>query len=901
VSLNAGTRLGPYEIVAPLGAGGMGEVYRARDTRLDRTVAIKILPSAMADEAARERFEREARAISSLNHPHICALFDVGHEGDLRFLVMEYLDGETLAGRIERGRLTLAETLRFGAQIAAALASAHRLGIVHRDLKPGNVMLTASGAKLLDFGLAKAIRPSSPVVEISEAATGEQPLTASGTLLGTMQYMSPEQLEGRDADARSDIFALGAVLYEMATGRKAFTGRSPASVIAAILHTEPPPIASIAAPPATCPPVLDHLIRRCLAKDPDERWQSATDVEGELKWIADSPAATAPQMAPGERRRWPVVTAAVAVLAAIAMLPFTIAHVREPASRREPLRFFVGAPGVSTLTTSGLTGDLAISPDGTRLALVGKGPAGVPMLWIRRLDSTDPQPLAGTEGAQLPFWSPDGRSLGFFLATERKLRTIELAGGTVRTIADTTAFGGSWGADDVILYADRTNARILRARASGGTATRATQPDAQHPTAVDFWPSFLPDGRHFLFARIIPPVGAIAATADLFVGVLDSPEVIRLGPAESNAVYASGHLLLARQQTLMAQPFDLDHLRTTGDPKAIASHVNIFQGSYGMFSASQTGTLAFAAGAQPEVRQLALIDRAGREVKTFDVPGQPSTPSFSPDGRQAAVGALAPRGSFDVWLIDLARGISSRFTTHPAADWFPVWSPDAARLVFISLRDGHVNLYVKKADGATEEEPLLRDESDKYPTSWSADGRFIAYHASAPTTGFDIWLLPMSGDRRPRPFLQTQYNETQAQVSPDGRSMAYMSNESGANEVYVRSFPDGGSKRRMSERGGEEPRWRRDGRELFFLSPGDPESRERRMMALSMSAASGPHPAAAAPLFSIKVPGTAQNFAWNYDVTGDGQRFLVLRVVRDAVPAPVTVMLNWIDALNEAR
>ena len=568
MGLSTGTRLGPYEIASAVGAGGMGEVYRARDTRLDRTVAIKVLPQHLADTPeARQRFEREARAVSALNHPHICTLHDVGSQDGTEFLVMEYLEGETLAARLEKGPLPLEQVLKLGVEISDALDKAHRQGIIHRDLKPGNIMLTKSGAKLLDFGLAKAALPLASVATLTAAVTRTTPVTQQGTIVGTFQYMSPEQVEGKEVDARSDIFSFGAVLYEMVTGQRAFQGKSQLSVASAILEKEPAPIST--AKPMT-PPMMERAVNRCLAKEPDDRWQTARDLELELKWIAGSgsqSAVAAPVIARNKIRE--LVAWIVAGVCALAAVTFGVLHWSHTPEKPRVVRSYVKATLSSGFLFSGQVSGFALSPDGLRLAYVALNANGKGGLWVRPLDSLQAQPLAGTDDASYPFWSPDSRTIGFFAGG--KLKRIEASGGPPLTLCDAPLpRGGSWSQAEEILFAPNLNAPLFRVPASGGTATPVTSLDAAKGEVTHRWPQFLPDGRHFLYLAGSPYGLKENPMNSVVVGSLDSKERKLLMHTHSSATYASGHILFLRQNTLMAQPFDAKRLEFTGEAFPVA-------------------------------------------------------------------------------------------------------------------------------------------------------------------------------------------------------------------------------------------------------------------------------------------------------------------------------------------
>jgi eukaryotic-like serine/threonine-protein kinase len=884
--LGAGVRLGPYEITSPLGAGGMGEVYRARDTRLDRTVAIKVLPAHLAaSPERRQRFEREARAISALTHPHICVLHDVGRHDGIDFLVMEYLEGETLADRLKKGALPLEQVLRCGVEIAGALDKAHRHGIVHRDLKPGNVMLTKSGAKLLDFGLAKLRAPeTSAGSELSALPTGDKPLTAEGSIVGTFQYMAPEQVEGKEPDARSDIFAFGAMLHEMATGQRAFKGTSQASLIAAILASEPPPISRLQ--PLT-PPALDRVVATCLAKDPDERWQSAHDLLKELTWIRDGgPTPTAPA-ARGMKRERIAWTAAVLVAALAGLV---VSRWRD--ATREPPRVIQSAllppPKTNFARGTFFDGPPVLSPDGRRIVFVLRSEDGRTRLWVRALEDAAAQPLVGTEGATYPFWSADSRSLGFFADT--KLKRTESSGGPPQILCDAPAGrGGAWNREGVIVFAGPAGTGLFRVSASGGTPVPATHLDAASHETSHRWPFFLPGGRHFVYT-VLRAGGSQPEPDGIFLGTLDSNERRQLVAGRSNGAYAPpGYLLFVREGTLLAQPFDATRGEITGDAVPVADPVQTFPPvAIAAFSVSETGLLAYQPGTAGEASQAVWINRAGRQSETGMAAGPIGSLRLSHDGRRVAFQVEDRQGRGDIWIHDLARRVSSRFTFDPANDFDPVWSPDDTRIVFSSNRTGGGDLYQKATSGGGAEELLFASDYRKSATDWSHDGRIVLFSEFGATTRQDIWSLSLP-DRKAQVVLQTEFFETASVFSPDGRWIAYSSDESGRQEVYVRPFPDPGAKSRISRDGGTFARWRGDGKEIFF-STGD-----GKIMAVDGKTGVAFEAGDPKPLFTTRL---RRSLAREYEVTPDGQRFLVTVAPSDEIAAPITLVQNWSAALK---
>jgi Tol biopolymer transport system component len=890
MSLSPGARLGPYEILSPLGAGGMGEVYRARDTRLERTVAVKVLPQHMSSSPeVRQRFEREAKTISQLSHPHICTLYDVGREGETEYLVMELLEGDTLSERLAKGALPLEQTLRYGVEIADALDKAHRQGIVHRDLKPGNAMLTKSGVKLLDFGLAKAMAPAAPQSSLTALPT-QQGLTQEGTILGTFQYMAPEQVEGKDADARTDIFAFGAVLYEMATGRKAFSGASQASLISAIMTAEPSPISAIQ---PMSPPALDRVVKICLAKDPEDRWQSVHDVGSELKWIAETSHAGVPVPVMARRGSRERLWMSAAVLSTLTALALGLLLVRSLPAPAHAVRAFIPPPENCTFTFVGIqAGPVAVSPDGRRLAFVAMNPEGKNLLFVRPLDAIAAQPLTGTEGASYPFWSPDSRYLGFF--AEGSLKKVEASGGPAQTLCDAPdGRGGSWNRDGVILLTPTSGIdRIYRVSASGGTPVPVTELDTKRREDTHRWPFFLPDGRHFLFFIRAPK------EAGIYVGSLDSKERTFLVLATSNAAYApssagalEGYLLFLSGAALMAQPFDAKGLRLTAEAFPVAEQVASFLPTLSaVFSVSGTGVLAYQSGIAAGTSQLVWYERGGKRLATTGEAAAYANPRVSPDGRKLAFQTFDLRtGLPDIWTEDVSRGVPTRFTFGPSRNGYPTWSPDGSRIAFRSNTAGHYDLYEKPSSGTGQERLLIQSENDKIPDDWSLDGRFLAFDNVDAKIGSrsGLWILSLA-DGKASPFLQSEFSQSDGHFSPDGRWVAYTSNESGRNEVYVQPFPGRGGKWQISTAGGVQPRWRRNGKEIFYIAP------DNKLMAVEISAGATFETAASKALFQTVPSRITGSY---YDVSPDGQRFLVNTVTTAQTSAPITLVLNWTAGL----
>jgi Tol biopolymer transport system component len=885
MSVKAGTRLGPHEILSAIGAGGMGEVYKARDTRLDRIVAIKVLPTHLADRSElRDRFEREAKTIASLNHPHICTLHDIGHQDEIDYLVMEYLEGETLAQRLVKGALPIQQVLQYAIEIADALDKAHRKGITHRDLKPGNIMLTKSGTKLLDFGLAKLKQEVAPAIPDSQLPTMKSAVTAEGMILGTLQYMAPEQVEAKEVDARTDIFAFGVVVYEMATGKRAFEGKSQSSLIAAILEREPPPMSSLQ--PMT-PLQLDRVVRKCLSKEPEKRWQAASDVCDELKWTAEVGQQTvtaAPHVSRSGRREF--LGWAVATIAVIA-LGLTFLRFRRPAEEGRVLRFPLLTPDRAAANPRSIP---AVSPDGLRLAFVATS-EGKDGLWVRDLDSMTARLFPGTQGAHHPFWSPDSRSIAFF--ADGKLKRIDVSGGPALPLCDAQGYGGSWSNRDIIIFAPTSNSPLYRVPAAGGAPTPLTALDQASNEATHRFPWFLPDGRHFLYTA-----GSFAGSDQqntaVYVGDIDSQTRKRVVHATSNAVYASpGYLLFLREKTLMAQSFDAERAVTQGDAVAVAEEVENAGGVYlqGQFSASQTGVLVYAPSGGGSEVELTWFDRSGKQLGTVGPPGRLRYPAISPDGRTVAVDSRDPQtGLDDIWLYDVTRGTASRFTFAPP-NQFPTWSPDGRFIAYRSAHEGEWNLYQKATNGAPREESLGSPRPDVRPNDWSHDGRYIIEGLYDPRTQFDLWVLPLFGDRKPFPYLRSEFNERYARLSPDGRWLAYLSDETKRDEVYICTFPNpDGGKWQISTNGGNPPVWSRDGKELFFIGA------DRKLMAVKLNSGAKLEPGVPEALFETRVGQVALS---EFDISKDGHFLVPTLTAVPSADGSMNVVLNWAAGLKK--
>jgi serine/threonine protein kinase/Tol biopolymer transport system component len=918
--LTSGTKLGPYEIQSPLGAGGMGEVYRARDTRLDRTVAVKILPTHLSDNPeAKQRFEREARAVSSLNHPNICTLHDVGSQDGTSYLVMEYVQGETLDSRLQKGPLPLKQALETGVQICDALEKAHRAGIVHRDLKPGNIMLTASGAKLLDFGLAKPaaamlgaqslpgkgsdkvnLTPSTPTMNLSMLSATPAPLTQQGTIVGTFQYMAPEVVQGREADARSDIFSLGCVLYEMITGRRAFEGKSQLSVLSAILEREPEPISKIQ--PLT-PTALDHVIHDSLAKDPEARWQNAADVARELRWIASGGASviTAAPEPPRNPLRERLLWAAVAVLAAL-LASFVWLNLagREPV---RALRSYLPPPAATGFDFTGdFSGPPSIAPDGTAVAFCARGGKEQGSIWVQSFSDLGAKKLDGTEGASFPFWSADAKFLGFF--ADGHLKKVSASGGPVTVLADApNPRGGSVNQDDVIIYEPDYRDSLWRISANGGTAARLTKFETGKHT-THRWPRFLPDGKHFLFFATNHSGNS---EQGIYFGSLDDGAYKRVVDADSEAQYASGYLLYHLQSQLMAQKFDPVKGVVSGDPVTVANFVEYDAGTWHTtFTVSDNGLLVYEPGSKTLGIDLFWLDSSGKTIsKIGERAFYKGSGRLSPDGKRLAVSMGDPQA--DIWVFDLARGSRTRLTFGGATHLMPSWSADGQRVIYVRQSGATVmegtSLRARLASGGGQEEVVLERARSETPVTllspqWSPDGRYVVHMEQSGPTGAAVWALPMVGDtktgeKKPVPIVQppsAQARIIQFRLSSDGRWLAYSSTESGREEVYVTHFPSGAGKWQVSQTGGTFPVWRGDSKEIYFLGT-DGSVHSAGVNAKSEEFELDP----VRSLFQVNYLAPMGN---PYDVSSDGQRF-VLSTLPESVSTPLVLVSNWAADLKK--
>lgn len=875
MSLTAGTKLGPYEILAQLGAGGMGEVYRARDTRLDRTVAIKILPQHLSSSALRERFEREGRAVASLNHPHICTLYDVGQQDEIDYLVMECLEGETLAERLKRGPLPVDQALRYGIQIADALDRAHRQGVLHRDLKPANIMLTKDGAKVLDFGLAK-VESRHP---LPQGATQTMALTSEGTIMGTFQYMAPEQLEGKEADPRADIFAFGAVLYEMLTGQKAFEGKSQASLISAIMSFDPPPVFTLQPDPGGAPlPGLDHVVKQCISKDVDRRWQTARDVMLELQWIAGGGSQSAVPAAVGARvRSWERLAWAGGLLLLLAAAIFLA--VGRFSSSPQPIPV-VRAPLLPPSEASFLSAisNFVVSPDGSRVVFVAAGEDGKTTLWLRALSASSAQQLKGTEGATpLPFFSADSRRIAFF--AEDNLKTLDIEGGAVKVLCSARSYqSGTWSRDGTIVFAPAPTGPLYRIPDAGGAPAPITVIRRQGSGQRHRFPFFLPDGKHFLYT-VDSSSPDDPQSNGIYVGSLDSsaPKLIS-SDLTGNVAFASAHLLYIRGRLLIAQPFDAGRLQTTGPPVSIAEEVHTDLQGRSSFSASENGVLVYQSVAEFASR-LTWFDAGGKELDPIPGPGF-RYPRFSPDGRSLVVSSDDARdGKYYIRVYDLARGISTRLTDS-GSDTCPVWSTNGKEITYASRDSNIAGIYQIRADGSGSPRMLLKGKM--IPNDWSRDGNLVLMDF---TKGPPVLAIYAARDRSVTPFA----GESEAQFSPDGKWITYAGPRGHlGGEIFVQPFSGPSRRLQVSVAGGGQPRWSRDGKQIFYITS------NKKLMAVTFDPG---RMTASAPrvLFQTRIVAPTHDF-YQYDVAPDG-RFLINSLPSN-YSTPLTLLTGWTGLLK---
>ena len=871
VSIKPGTRLEDYDIQKLIGAGGMGEVYRARDTRLARDVAIKVLPSFLKYHPDRlRRFEQEAQAAAALSHPNILAVYQMGSYQGSPYMVSELLEGATLREQVRRGPLPWRAAIEYGVEIAHGLAAAHEKGIAHRDLKPENLFVTKQGRlKILDFGLAKLI----------DAPRGPGPggaTTEAGLVMGTAGYMAPEQVRGEAADYRADFFAFGAILYEMLTGKRAFQKLTSADTMGAILNEDPPGISQLV--PAS-PPALQRVVRRCLEKNREQRFQSASDLAFALEALSEV------------RRRMRLPLLAAVLLALLLAIASGIAYFRRAPAAQRAMHFSIALPSSVR--------DLALSSDGRILAFIAPPPAGGGnVLWTREIGSTETHVLANTEGASYPFWSPDARFIGFF--GDGKLKRIEVAGGPVQILADAPkGRGGTWSRQGTIIFAPNPTVGLARISASGGVPTPVTEISSGAPNFANLshrWPIFLPDGVHFLYTMNDFTGVQGKANDAIYAGALGSKEQRRLAASNSNSAYVSpGYLVFSQSGTLMAQRFDADRLQLIGEPFAIADCEYLSAVARALFSVSQNGVLVYQTGSSTS-SELQWFDRGGKPLSAIATAARYANPRISPDGHKVAVDIDDPQSNPGIWLLNLENGVRSRFTFDPAsAEETPIWSPDGARVLWVSQRNGSLGFYVKAATGSGGEELITRSSPTLLgvPTDWSRDGQFLLYSRARPDWNSEMSVLPLRGDRKPFAFAHSQSSEREGQFSPDGRWVAYSSNESARWEVYVVPFPGPGGKYQISTEGGQQPRWRRDGKELFFLSP------DKKLMAVSVKAGATFEFREPVELFQTRArEALSSEEAFTYDVSPDGQRFLINVNPERSNPPPLNIVLNWTSEIQ---
>ena len=888
MALSPGTKLGPYEVLATIGAGGMGEVYRARDTRLDRTVAVKVLPSHLSSNSgARQRFEREARAISSLNHPNICSLHDIGNQDGIDYLVMEFLEGETLIERLRKGPLPPDQVLKYGIEICDGLERAHRNAVIHRDLKPGNIMLTKSGAKLMDFGLAKSVvmraSPSCDLTASFASPAETDPLTAQGTMMGTFQYMSPEQLEGKEVDARSDVFALGAVLYEMASGRRAFAGETAVSTITAILTSDPQPISTIQ---PMIPPALDRLVHICLAKAPEDRFQSVHDLKLQLSWLAEGGSqAGVPAIVAGRRKRREWLGWAAAALLLLVGSSGYLAYLEHSRGPTIAVQSSIEAPEKQTFSFTGDGGGPpAISPDGTQVVYAAVDNVGKQHLWLRHLNSLTPQLIAGTDDAMFPFWSHDSRRIGFF--ADGNLRVVDPSGGSALVLCPApSGRGATWSKNELILFSPNFRGGLSVVSSAGGTA-KVVLDQQKTPFSSFRWPQFMPDGKHFVFLAVQHEKGP---ESSLFFASLDNLQPKFVMTATAGARYASGRLLFLRGTGLMSQAFDPSTGKLSGSPAMVTDQVLWDGGIWrGVFDASTNGVLVSEHGSLAAATRLAWFDRTGKQLSSIDVPTGFQTMSLSRDAKFLAVQG---NPAADLWRYDLDRGIHTRLTFDPTNHSLPVWSPDNKWVAYVSVKSNESDIFRKPSDGTGNEEPVIVSPQNKVLCDWSPDGNYILFiQPGASNQGTEVWAMPLSGERKPFPIVQTPFNNGAAVFSPDGKWIAYTSDESGRSEVFVTSFPKPVGKWQASLDGGQTPQWNSNGKEIFFLSAND----NRIMSAQVGSRGSEFVVGKVQPYF--RLTGTAQTFSWFKPAPG-GEKFLAPAPTEENQPA-LTLILNWASALN---
>ena len=880
-----GKTISHYRILEKLGEGGMGVVYKAEDTKLKRIVALKFLSVEALSVEDKSRFLREAQAAAALNHPNICTVYTIDEVNGEMFIAMEYLEGQNLREKIETGPLKIAEAIKLATQIADGLQAAHEKGITHRDIKSANIMITDKGqAKIMDFGLAKLAR-------------GGTLLTKEGMTLGTAAYMSPEQTRGEPVDQRTDIWSLGVVLYEMISGQLPFKGEYEQSIMFSILDEDPEPLTALR---TSVPMVLDRIIAKALAKERETRYQHVDELPADLRTIESTSLSRARISStkipagmvtkPYARPFWIVAT--LCFLLALAVL--TLLYFRQPPMQMTTLRTLIPLPEKSSFTTQfGFGRQIALSPDGLKLAFAVMDSLGKTRLWVRPLNAMSASELAGTEGASDPFWSPDSRFIGFFATN--KLKKVEAAGGSPITICDAPdARGGAWSKNEMILFAPTYPGPLYLVPAAGGTATALTTLDTARKEVAHRWPCFLPDGKHFLYFELTSAIGTSGESNAIYVALLDLKVNKLLVRASSNVTYASGCLLFHRNGKLMAQRFDVNTLKLEGEAIPIAEQVRYSATMIDLaaFSVSQNGILAYLSSARQAGSKLLIFDKSGKLIRSVGEIGNYMGIRFSPDAQRIAVDLFDPQSrQNDIWVYELARDVRTRLTFNLGGDRFPVWSPDGNRLVFQSKRKRVLDLYQIAASGAGSEEIFFESPENKQSLDWSLDGRFITYGTYGdPKTRSDVWVLPLYGDRKPIPFLQAEFDELYPYFSPDGRWIAYVSDETEQKEVYVRPFPGPGGKWQISTAGGTRPRWRRDGKEIFYLS------NDNKIMAAGIHATGSMMEVdTVRPLF----PTHPTTVALNYDVSGDGQRFIVNALVESQAASSINLVANWMAELKK--
>jgi eukaryotic-like serine/threonine-protein kinase len=892
-----GQTISHYHILEKLGEGGMGVVYKAEDTKLKRIIALKFLPPELAaSDQDKARFVQEAQAASALNHPNVCTIHDIQEHDGQMFIVMEFVDGQTLRER--KGAINLAKAIDIGVQVAEGLAAAHEKGIVHRDIKPENIMIRKDGiVQIMDFGLAK--------LRASRASR----LTKAGSTVGTAGYMSPEQVQGQETDHRSDIFSLGVLLYELFTGELPFKGVHETALMYEIVNVDPVPMSAVK---PEIDPELDRIVLECLQKEPDERYNSVKDIAKDLKRFkressrqrmsrvtavrdvykvpgasAQTPSLPPPEPAPAPAKKSrPVLLASTAAFFLLTTALLAFLYWREPVKEVTPVRFTIPAPERGTF----LGQVPIISPDGLKLVFAARDSSGKSFLWLRPLASLIATPISGTDDAFYPFWSPDSRYIGFF--QNGKLRKIEASGGPVQSLADApVGRGGTWGSAGMIVFAPNFGGGLQQVSDAGGTPTQTTVLDTTRREDSHRWPSFLPDGRHFVYLRR----SSEDEKTGVYIGSLDSKESSILLPIKSNAIYASpGFLLFVMERSLMAQPFDASKGTLSGQAFPITEDVAFDQTySFGLFSASSTGVLALGMGSgSTSNRQLVWFDRSGKRLEKAGTPGSVFDFCLSPDEKRVVFRRIDPQTrNNDLWILDLQRQTESRFTFSSAVDDDPIWSSDGSKVYFDSNPEGVANLYQKIGTGAGNEEVLFKDGLGKYPMDCSPDGRYILFQHEGRTTKEDLWLLPTVGERKPFPYVQSAASEYSGHFSPDGRWIAYSSDESGKFEVYVQAFPLTQGKWQVSISGGAAPLWSKDGKELFYLAP------DKKLMVVSVTGrGTSFEQGIPKPLFDTDVD--VYSAAARYQVSRDGKRFLINTPVEGTSLKPIMLALNWAQGIT---